>query len=102
MLRGCGGGRPPQTSGSHSLPVVGTYGIHVLYYMSDAEAGALPMTEEVRNQIKDSLYSQLVNEAAIKLYQEKAPSMDIIQDDAAIAALDGTSTEPEATLPAGE
>lgn len=76
--------------GDHSKPVVGSYGIHILYYLSDAEEGAVPMTAEVREQIVDVLRSEMINEAAVNIYQEKLAEVEVTQDDAAIAALDGT------------
>ena len=79
--------------GDHSKPVVGSYGIHILYYLSDAPEGALPMSAEVRSQIIETLRSELINEAAYNIYQEKLPELTITKDDAAIAALDGTNSD---------
>ena len=89
--------------GDHSKPVVGSYGIHILYYLSDAPEGALPMSAEVRSQIIETLRSELINEAAYNIYQEKLPEVEITRDTEAIAALDGTNADVsidfEADLP---
>ena len=79
--------------GDHSKPVVGSYGIHILYYLSDAPEGAVPMTADARSQIVESLRSQLINEALYNIYEEKLPELTITKDDAAIAALDGTNSD---------
>ena len=79
--------------GDHSKPVIGSYGIHILYYLSDAPEGAVPMTADARSQIVESLRSQLINEALYNIYEEKLPELTITKDDAAIAALDGTNSD---------
>ncbi len=79
--------------GDHSKPVVGSYGIHILYYLSDAPEGAVPMTADARSQIVESLRSQLINEALYNIYEEKLPELTVTKDDAAIAALDGTNSD---------
>ena len=79
--------------GDHSKPVVGSYGIHILYYLSDAQEGALPMTAEVRAQIVETLRNEMINEAAYNIYQEKLPSVEVTVDSEAIAALDGAASD---------
>ncbi len=79
--------------GDHSKPVVGSYGIHILYYLSDAQEGALPMTAEVRAQIVETLRNEMINEAAYNIYQEKLPTVEVTVDSEAIAALDSKGSD---------
>ena len=86
--------------GDHSLPVVGSYGIHILYYIADAEAGAVPMTDEMRTSFRDTLRSQKLNDAALAIYQEKLAQTEILQNSELIAQLDAPQQQEQpAVLP---
>jgi len=49
--------------GDVSEPVVGQYGVHILYYLRDIPGGAVELTEEMKNEFHDDLLEQKRNEA---------------------------------------
>ena len=63
-----------QKPGDVSDPVVGSYGIHIVYYLRDIPGGVIEMTDEISQQIESYLSSSkinpLVNEALAQWQQE--------------------------------
>jgi foldase protein PrsA len=62
--------------GDYSDPVIGSYGVHVLYYLADMEGG-LVMTDEIHEEIADYLVNSKVNEAYTAGLTEWKADMDI-------------------------
>ena len=79
--------------GNHSKPVVGSYGIHILYYLDDVPAGAVPMTDELYKELSEDLLTELQYEAADKEITEKAKASLIVRETAVIEALDNAADD---------
>lgn len=62
--------------GDVSEPIVGQYGVHILYYLRDVPAGAIELTEAMKNEFHDDLLDQkrnaALNEAIDKWMEEAA------------------------------
>ena len=61
--------------GDVSEPIVGQYGVHILYYLRDIPGGAIDLTEEMKNEFHDDLLDQKRNAAlneAIDKWMEEA------------------------------
>lgn len=95
--------------GDHSDPVIGSYGIHVLYYLGDPAQGALPLTDAVRATIRENLYNEKLAAAQQQAYDTRVQSCVLVRNDALINQLDAatedaaqteeteTTQEPEST-----
>lgn len=73
-----------QEPGDVSKPVIGSYGIHILYYLREIPGGAIEMTDEIYQEIYDYLQSSIetnaYNEAMNELIEEQNHSIIINQD----------------------
>ena len=78
-----------QQPGDHSRPVVGSYGIHILYYLNDIPAGAIELTDELRTSIREDLMDQKRSEALMKMYQENLKIATVERNADIINRLDG-------------
>lgn len=58
-----------QQPGDVSDPVLGSYGIHILYYLKDIPGGGVEMTEEMHDTVKENVASE-------KFYNELVKWMD--------------------------
>ncbi len=59
--------------GEISAPVIGAYGVHIIYYIGDLPAGSVELTDE----IKAELVQILTNEKATVAYQEWIDAAEI-------------------------
>lgn len=94
-----------EKAGDYSDPVVGQYGVHVLYYLADMEGG-LVMTDDIRAEINDYLLSMKINEnyeasleqwkegMSITIYQDTLEAMQALSD-AELAAQEQAEAAPE-------
>jgi hypothetical protein len=71
--------------GDVSDPVVGQYGIHILYYLRDVPGGLI-MTDAIHKQIYDYLNSKKSNEAYNQALAEWITGFTVVYNDDAIAA----------------
>lgn len=61
--------------GDVAEPVVGSYGVHIVYYLRDVPAGAVPMTDEMREEFAQTLLDEEKTErmnAALTEWMESA------------------------------
>ena len=72
--------------GDVSDPVVGSFGIHILYYLADVPGGLI-MTDSIHDEISQTLVSQKLNSAYAEAYAAWKENLKISQDDALIAQL---------------
>ena len=97
--------------GQISEPVVGTYGVHILYYLRDVPAGAAELTPELEAAIREQLLGEIEDEMFSTALQERLDAADITytelgetwryQTDTADEAVEETVEEVEETEEAG-
>lgn len=73
--------------GDVSDPVVGSYGIHILYYLRDLPAGVVEMTEDIRAQIYDSLLMDKQNTVVNAQMQKWVEESTVVRNEEVIASL---------------
>lgn len=56
--------------GDVSEPVVGSYGVHIVYYLRDVPSGAVELTDDIKEDLKSTLLSEKENEAFASTMQE--------------------------------
>ena len=64
--------------GSVSLPVVSDLGVHILYYVSDAASGAVPLTDEIRDMLAAQLYQERYTAAQTARINELADAAQVV------------------------
>lgn len=52
-----------EKAGDVSEPVVGSYGVHIVYYLRDVPSGAVELTDDIKEDLKSTLLSEKENEA---------------------------------------
>ena len=75
-----------QKPGDVSDPVVGSFGIHILYYLADVPGGLI-MTDSIHDEIAQTLVSQKLNSAYAETYEAWKDTLEINRDDALIAQM---------------
>ena len=75
-----------QKPGDVSDPVVGRFGIHILYYLDDVPGGLI-MTDSIHNEIAQVLSSQKLNEAYDAAYQEWEKTLTIVRNEELVAQM---------------
>ena len=76
-----------QKPGDVSAPVVTTEGVEIVYYLSDAASGPVPMTDEVREQCKDEVLSTKQEAAYLEALDGWEKEHDIVLNQDVINAL---------------
>lgn len=84
--------------GDVSQPVVGTYGIHILYYLKDVPGGLI-MTDSIHDEIYEYLLSSKSSNAFNAGYAEWQQELEIVRNDAVLEQL---KAEAEAEAEAAE
>ena len=84
--------------GDVSQPVVGTYGIHILYYLKDVPGGLI-MTDSIHDEINEYLLSSKSSDAFYAGYAEWQQELEIVRNDAVLEQL---KAEAEAEAEAAE
>lgn len=74
--------------GDVSEPVIGSYGIHILFYLRDVPAGAVDMTEEIRENIHDELLTAKESDAVSAMMERWTAEADIQYTEAGQALKD--------------
>lgn len=64
--------------GDYSEPVVSRNGIHILYYLRDIPGGALELSEEETEQMKQDIEEQYLNMAISSLVEKWVEEADIV------------------------
>lgn len=75
-----------QQPGDVSEPVVGSYGIHILYYLKDVPGGLI-MTDAIRDEISEYLVTSKLNDAYNAFFEEWSQKLEITRDDALLEQL---------------
>lgn len=75
-----------QQPGDVSDPVVGSYGIHILYYLRDIPGGPMEMTDEISQTIEEYLNSQKLNACYADTLDAWTAEHEIIYNQEAIDA----------------
>ncbi len=71
-------GESMQAPGDYTqTPVVSDMGVHILYYLSDHPSGAVELTEDVKEALRDTLYGERSNERV-------QARLTVLQDEAAV------------------
>ena len=76
-----------QKVGDVSDPVVGSYGIHILYYLRDVEGGNVEMTEEIRAEIEGYLTSAKQSDALNTVMDEWIAACEVVRNEEVISSL---------------
>ena len=84
-----------QQPGDVSDPVIGSYGIHILYYLRDIPGGIVPLDTEIYDYIKTELENLQENSVLSAMVTEWTASHDIVYFEDAIAAAKATSSTQE-------
>lgn len=73
--------------GDVSDPVVGSYGIHILYYLRDVPGGYVEMTDEMRTLFYDYLLGEKQNAVAEAQLQRWVEEGTVVRNEEVIASL---------------
>ena len=85
-----------QKPGDTSDPVIGTYGIHILYYQKDVPGGVIELTDEISAEIEQSIYTEKVNAYYAEALESWIAEHEIVYNQEAIDALTAAAQEQEA------
>lgn len=85
-----------QKPGDTSDPVVGSSGIHILYYQKDIPGGVIEMTDEISAEIQQSIYTGKVNTYYSEALDSWVAEHEIVRNQEAIDALTAAAQEKEA------
>ena len=85
-----------QKPGDTSDPVIGTYGIHILYYQKDVPGGVIELTDEISAEIEQSIYTEKVNAYYAEALESWIAEHKIVYNQEAIDALTAAAQEQEA------
>ncbi len=77
-----------QKPGDVSDPVVGMYGIHILYYLNDVPAG-MNVTDEQREAISQNLITLKLQQERSAIYDEWVKQVEIMRNDELIEQFKG-------------
>ncbi len=84
-----------QQPGDYSDPVVGSYGIHILYYLRDIPGGIIDMTDEISAEIEQYLETQNMNTIYAEALENWTNEHEIVYDYDAIALLSAQAAAEE-------
>lgn len=79
--------------GDVSDPVVGSYGIHILYYLRDIPSGAVELSDEIYSEIEAYLQNDKMTEIYNAALAEWKAEAEIVYNEDAIAAAYANVTE---------
>ena len=90
--------------GDVSEPLLGSHGVHILYYNRDIPAGAVEMTEEIKDQLKEELTSEKRNAAITEMLEGWKKDAEIVYTEQGQAILDAANAleESEESEESGE
>ncbi len=76
-----------QQVGDVSDPVVGSYGIHILYYLRDIAGGYVELTDEIRAEIENYLVNTKRNTIVNETMEKWMAECEILRNEDVIASL---------------
>ena len=85
-----------QKPGDTSDPVIGSYGIHILYYQKDIPGGVIELTDEISAEIEQSIYTEKVNTYYSEALESWIGEHEIVYNQEAIDAVAAAAQEQEA------
>ncbi len=88
--------------GDHSEPVLGSYGIHILYYMDDVPAGPVELTDERFEALQSEVLEDKQFELADQAISAKQQTADIVRETALIESLDHPVSDVQIDFEADE
>lgn len=88
--------------GDIAQPVVGNYGVHIVQYTRDVPAGAIVMTDEIKNAIYEELLAAKENEQIVAVMNQWIEEADVVYAEEAQALLGMTAAEEEPAEEAAE
>ena len=91
--------------GDISEPVLGQYGVHILQYLRDVPGGAVELTDDMKEEFRSTLESEMRNEALNTALDEWEATVDIVYTEAGEAwkvPAEEAAAEETAEAPADE
>ena len=82
-----------QNIGEVSEPVVGSYGVHIVYYLKDIPGGPVELTAEGREGIRNEILSERQNELLDSTVTERMNAASIVYTDEAAPFIPQTEEE---------
>ena len=82
-----------QKVGDVSDPVVGSYGVHILYYLADVQEGPIAITQEVVAQMRQSMENNAMQEKQLAFYEEHVGEYEVTVNQEEIEKLDNPVPE---------
>ncbi|MBP5725670.1 MAG: peptidylprolyl isomerase [Clostridia bacterium] len=68
--------------GDVSDPVVGSYGVHILNYLRDIPGGAVELTEELKDQFRETILQEMISEALHTAVDQWMEESEIVYSEA--------------------
>ena len=81
--------------GDHSKPVLGSYGVHILYYLADVPEGAVELTDDLYAELAETLLQEKQYDVAETEIREKIEASEITRATEIISELDDNTDEVE-------
>ena len=92
--------------GDISEPVVGQYGVHILQYLRDIPSGAVELTDEMKDQFRETILHEMVVEAVHSAVDQWMDESEIVYTEVGEAwklpEADEDDAEEAAEVPAEE
>ena len=92
--------------GDISDPVVGQFGVHILQYLRDIPGGAVELTDEMKDQFRETILNEMVNEAMHTAVDQWIEESDIVYTEAGeawkLSEADEDDAEEAAEIPVEE
>ena len=79
--------------GDHSKPVLGSNGVHILYYLADVPAGAPELTEALYAELAEAVLAEKQYTAAEAAIQAKAAVSEIVKNTELINELESKADD---------
>ena len=79
--------------GDISEPVLGSYGIHILHYTRDIPAGAVELTDEIRNEFREELLQEKETEAVTAMIEEWRNNAELVYTEDGQAIMDAAAAQ---------
>ena len=68
--------------GDVSDPVVGSYGVHILNYLRDIPGGAVELTEELKDEFRETILQEMISEALHTAVDQWMEESEIVYSEA--------------------
>lgn len=85
-----------QKPGDHSKPVLGSYGVHILYYLDDVPGGPVELTDDLLAELTAQLVQEKQYDAAEAAIAAKVADSLVVRNTELIESLDAAADEAAA------